>query len=131
MLVVAVNIMEQETIRMLITTLITAISTLGAAAIVAYFGYRTVKLRDDQEERMKEIDYLVRKLRDASEEIKTYYELEDLYSKHIENDGDKAQKTIKSEFRTKAQERTGRRISKTKNDMDTQLRDLSQKYGSN
>ena len=91
--------MTEETIRTIVTSVVTATSTLGAAGIVAYFGYRTTKLKDDRDTLKNETNKLAKDLRQSYQEIAAYYELEGEYSEELAKNSSSAQKTIKSKYR--------------------------------
>jgi pyruvate/2-oxoacid:ferredoxin oxidoreductase beta subunit len=96
--------MDAETVRTITTSAITAASTLGAAAIVAYFGYRTQKHTRKTDELEEELDELKAQLIKAYRQVSAYYQLEQKYSDQLASGTGQAQKTLKSAFRNAVQE---------------------------
>ncbi len=80
--------------ELIITNIITAISTLGASSIGAYFMYKS---NSDKKEYKK----LIRNLYKYLKEIKSFYELEQKYIEEIELLNKKPQVTIKKDIRAK------------------------------
>jgi hypothetical protein len=91
--------MDTETIRTIATSIITATSTLGAASIAAYFGYRTQRLSVDTNKLNQVVEQRNRELIKAYQHISAYYQLEQIYSEELSTKTNEAQKTIKSRIR--------------------------------
>jgi hypothetical protein len=91
--------MDAETTRTIATSAITAISTLGAAAIVAYFGYRAQKHTRKTDQLENEIEQRKKELVAAYRQVSAYYQLEQKYSDQLASLTGQAQKTLKSQFR--------------------------------
>ena len=91
--------MDTELIRLVATSIITATSTLGAASIAAYFGYRTQKLSSDKNAQKEMIEKRIRELIKAYNQVSAYYQLEQIYSEELSAKTGEAQKTLKIRIR--------------------------------
>ena len=91
--------MDAETIRAITTSVITATSTLGAASIASYLGYRIQKLSVDTSKQKDLLEKRTRELIKAYNHIAAYYQLEQIYSEELSQKTGEAQKTVKSRMR--------------------------------
>lgn len=97
--------MDAETLRTTVTSTITAISTLGAAAIVGYWGYRTQR-QSNEMSKLKEANEKLRKeLSAAYGQVSAYYQLEQAFADELCKLTGDAQKTLKSRFRDAVEEK--------------------------
>ncbi len=96
---------------LIITNIITAISTLGAAGIGAYYMYKSNSDKKDYRKLVKNsYKYL--------NEIKSFYELEKKYIAEIEHLTSKSETSIKKEMRSKLDEKP----TMTSNEVDKILK---------
>jgi DNA-directed RNA polymerase specialized sigma24 family protein len=91
--------MDAETVRTITTAAITAVSTLGAAGIVSYFGHRNQRLSADTTKLKESLQKRNRQLAAAYRHVSAYYQLEQLYSAELSAKTGEAQKTLKSRIR--------------------------------
>jgi hypothetical protein len=97
--------MDPETVRTITTSAITAFSTLTAAAIVAYFGYRTQKHTSKTKDMEKDLEKRTTELIRAYRHVSAYYQLEQQYSEYLASSSGQSQKTLKSQFRKAVQDK--------------------------
>jgi hypothetical protein len=91
--------MDAETIRTITTSAITATSTLGAASIASYLGYRIQKISVDTNKQKDLLEKRTQELIKAYNHISAYYQLEQIYSEELSRKTGEAQKTLKSRMR--------------------------------
>ena len=117
--------MDAETSRTIATSAITAISTLGAAAIVAYFGYRAQKKHTRKTDQLEdEIEQRKHEPVTAYHQASAYYQLEQKYSGQLASMTGQAQKTIRSQFRDAVQDETFDRPEWTTRDCEIAIAEL-------
>jgi hypothetical protein len=118
------DIMDAETVRTITTSAITAVSTLGAAGIVSYFGHRNQKLSADTTKLKEMLQKRNRDLAAAYLHVSAYYQLEQLYSAELAAKSGEAQKTLKSRIRGAVEANGFERPEWTSGECNQWIRDL-------
>ena len=89
--------MDQESFR----TLITAISTLSAAGIVAFFSYKTTQKKDELQKLNDQLRRVNKNYADACKQIAAYYQLELTYASDLAAMTSKAERQLRIDYRDK------------------------------
>jgi hypothetical protein len=116
--------MDAETVRTITTAAITAVSTLGAAGIVSYFGHRNLKLSTDTTKLKELLQKRNKELGTAYHHVSAYYQLEQLYSAELSAQTGENQKTLKSRIRGAVEAKGFERPEWTSTECNQSIRDL-------
>jgi len=106
------------------STLITAITTLAAAAITAWFGFRSVAKSDEIAAARDELQALRRELVAAYRQIAAYHSLEDEYVQSLHEVHGGSEKSIKIAQRDRIEDLGLERPQTTRNQAEKRIREL-------